>query len=322
MTGNDQIRHREARALVLAMWGNLFMAAAGVLAGFLSNSNAIIMDGLFSLVGFVSALMARRISARLGSGPDRLRPWGYAADEAIFVTFRSLILLGLVASALVSAAFNITGYLRGDMPPKLNFAPMLVYFVVIGVTCAGLWWVSHHAWIRSGRKSDILRLESRAAAFDGAITGAAGLGLGLVYAFGDGVLAPIAPIGDSLIVVALCLLAVGQYVAGFRGGLAELAGVTAPPAAIAAARRALRPALAEDGGELIDFSVSKIGRSHLITCYYNPRRPASAAEIDRLNLRLLADIAPVLPHSDVLLLVTGYGRRWPADLWPGEADPS
>lgn len=317
MPDDDQMKRREGQALVLAMWANLFMAAAGVLAGFLSNSNAIIMDGLFSLVGFVSALMARRISARLSSGPDRLRPWGYAADEAIFVTFRSLILLGLVVSALASSAFNIAAYLRGDMPPELHFGPMLIYFAGIGATCVGLWWISHQAWVRTGRKSDILKLESRAAAFDGAVTGAAGLGLGLVYAFGDGVLAPIAPIGDSLIVMMLCLLAVGQYITGFRGGLAELAGVTAAPATLATAWRSLRPIFTEDGGELIDISVSKMGRSHLVTCYYDPGRPITAAGIDSLNLRLLAEISPALPHADVLLLVTGYGRRWPDELWPG-----
>ena len=111
----------EGRSLLIAMWGNLLMAAAGIVAGVLSNSDAIMMDGLFSLIGFMSAFLGRRISARVDAGPDKIRPFGYAADEAIFSTFRSLTLLGLILFAFASAGMNVFGYLQGDMPAALNF---------------------------------------------------------------------------------------------------------------------------------------------------------------------------------------------------------
>lgn len=313
-TTDPQIARLEGRSLMLAMWGNLFMGAAGIAAGFASNSGAIMMDGLFSMIGFGSALLARRISRRLDAAPDRLRPYGYAADEAIFVTFRSLSLLGLVLFAVTMAAKNIYDYLTGTPPEPLNFGPMIGYFILIGATCAALWFSHHRAWTRTGRNSDILRLESRAAAFDGAITASAGIGLAGIYLLRDGWLAPIAPVGDSIIVIFLCLAAIGQYFGGFRAGLAELAGVSAAPAQIAAARRAARPALTGDGGRLTDLSVVKIGRSHLVTIYYDPGRPIEAAAVDDLNLRLLADIRAVLPRADVLLLITAFGRAWPPEL--------
>ncbi|AUH34844.1 cation transporter [Paracoccus tegillarcae] len=307
-------RTREARSLTIAMWGNLFMAAAGLLAGFLSNSGAIMVDGLFSMIGFLSALLARRISRKLDAGPDRLRPYGYAADEAIFVTFRSLSLLGLVLFAVTAAAKNIFDYMTGSVPEPLIFGPMIGYFSLIGATCFALWATHYRAWLKTGRKSDILQLEARAAAFDGLITAAAGMGLGLIYLLRDGPLGGLAPIGDSLIVLLLCLTVVGQYYGGFRAGLSELAGVTASPERIARARRAMRPALVADGGKLLDMSVMKLGRSFQVTVYYDPGRPITAEQIDTLNLRLQHGVQPTLPGGEVLLFITRYPRRWPGNM--------
>ncbi len=292
------------------------MAAAGLLAGVLSNSNAILMDGLFSLIGFGAALLGRRISLRIDAGPDNARPFGYAADEAIFSTFRSLSLLGLVLFAITSAVKTIYNYIGGTAPEPLTFGPMFVYFAVIGVTCILLWGFHYFTWRRTGRRSAILRLEAKAAMFDGLITAAAGIGLGAIYVFRDGPLAPIAPVGDSLIVLILCLLAIGTYVREFRGGLGELAGASASPEHVALARRALRTTIAENGGTLEDMSVTKLGREVLITVYYNPNRLISAAEIDALNLRMIEQARGPLPDADVLLVVTEHPRRWPEALNP------
>lgn len=112
------IRKRlESRALVVAMGKSLHGCRRNP-ASILSNSNAIMMDGLFSLIGFTSAVLGRRISQRIDAGPDKLRPFGYAADEAIFSTLRSLSLLGLVLFAITSALKSIYNYLNG-LPPSL-----------------------------------------------------------------------------------------------------------------------------------------------------------------------------------------------------------
>ena len=168
------------------MWGNLFMGAAGVLAALRSNSTAILMDGLFSLIGFAAALLGRRISRKVEAGPDRIRPMGYAADEALFSTSRAPSLLGLVAFAAASAGMNIYEHARGAPPPDLRFGPPLAYFVVVGATCLLLWALHRHAWSRTGRTSEILRLEVKASLFDGLMTAAAGAGLGRSTSFGTG----------------------------------------------------------------------------------------------------------------------------------------
>ncbi|CUH41802.1 cation transporter [Ruegeria atlantica] len=316
-TPNEERRKQlEGRALIIAMGGNLFMGAAGILAGILSNSNAIMMDGLYSLVGFGSAFLGRRISLKIDAGPDKRRPFGYAADEAIFSTFRSLSLLGLVLFAISNAIKNIYSYYNGMMPEPLIFGPMFIYFAAIGLTCVLIWAFHYFTWRQTGKTSAILRLESKAALFDGLFTAAAAIGLGAIYLFRDGALSAIAPVGDSIIVLFLCILAIGSYLRDFRGGLGELANATASPELLAAARRALRPAIAEDGGALRDMSVTKQGRTILITVYYNPLRAITAEEVDILNLRMVRDARRVIDGADVYLMISQYARRWPDEVNP------
>ncbi len=310
------IKSSEMRALAIAMAGSLFMGAAGVLAAVLSNSTAILMDGMFSLIAFSSALIGRKISRNVDAAPDRFRPLGYAAEEAVYVTFRSLSLIGLILFACGSAVMNIFNYLSGEAIAELQYEPMLIYFLVISLTCFGLWGIHRHTWRKTGKRSEILRLESKAAAIDGLLTVATAVGLGVIYWFGDGVLAPIAPIGDSIVVFLLCLAAVGQVSRDLRGGLGELLGVTARPEIVAKARRALRKTMAAAPGVVTDMSVVKLGRTYTVSVYYNPGCAITPAEVDRLNLALLADVRMVLPGSDVWLCISQYPRSWPENLVP------
>jgi predicted Co/Zn/Cd cation transporter (cation efflux family) len=305
------IKAREMQALSIAMVGSLFMGGSGVLAAILSNSTAIMMDGMFSLIGFTSAFIGRKISKNIDAAPDRFRPLGYAADEAVFVTFRSLSLIGLILFACGSAVMNILNYIQGEATPTLNYEPMLIYFIVISATCFGLWGVHRHTWKKTGEVSDILKLESKAAAIDGFMTVATALGLGMIYAFGDSFLAPIAPIGDSIVVFFLCLFAVRQVLRDLGGGLGELLGVTAQPEIIAKARRALRASVADLSGEVTDMSVVKLGRTYTVSVYYNPKQAITPQEIDDLNLTMITDVRKVVPGADVLLCISQYPRRWP-----------
>ncbi|MGI9367930.1 MAG: cation transporter [Ruegeria sp.] len=304
----EERQRLEGRALNVGMFGNLFMAIAGIVAAYLSHSQAILVDGLFSLIGFSAALLGKRVSRNAQRKPDKFRPYGYAGDEAIFTTFRSLSLLGLVTFAIANALFSIVGHFNGEPQPELIFAPMVSYFVIVGLTCFLLWFFHARAWAKTGKQSDILRLEKKAAAFDGFITGAAAVGLLGVHILKDGVLAPIAPIGDSVIVLLLCTTVIAQYFRDFIAGLGELAGVTAGPQHIAASRRAVRETLRADGGTMIDLSISKLGRLYTVMVYYDPLRPVSAAHVDELTLKLQSDISAMFDTAEVFVVVSQQGR--------------
>lgn len=118
----------------------------------------------------------------------------------------------------------------------------------------------------------------------------------------------IAPVGDSLVVLILCITVLAQYCRDFLAGLAELAGATAHPQDIASARRAIRGTLQSDGGILCDLTLTKTGRSYLAIVYYDPARPVRAEEMDHLTKTLNADIAATLTGAELCLVVTQTDR--------------
>ncbi len=75
----------ERQSLQVGMGANLFMAVAGVVAAYASRSDALLVDGLYSGVNFVSAIIAARISASILRPADRMYPFGYDAYEALYV---------------------------------------------------------------------------------------------------------------------------------------------------------------------------------------------------------------------------------------------
>ncbi|MCA0905705.1 cation transporter [Ruegeria marisrubri] len=304
----DKTQNLERRAMIVGMAGNLVMCGLGLYAGYLSHSQAIQLDGLFSLIGFAAAYLGLRVAQRIARGPDKFRPYGYAADEAIFVTFRALALFGLVLFAMINAVLNILGHFDGTPRPSLNPGPMLPYFTAVGTLCTALFGFHRWCWIRTDRKSGLLRLESQAAAFDGLVTAAAAVGLLGIGYYSNGLLAPIAPIGDSLVVLILCVTVLAQYFRDFLAGLAELAGVTAQPQEIASARRAIRDTLEKDGGVLRDLTLTKTGRSYLAVVYYDPTRPVRAEEMDHLTKTLNLDVAANLTGAELCLVVTQTDR--------------
>lgn len=304
----SEIFRREKRSMIVAMIGSVVMGVAGVAAGLLGNSAAIMMDGLFSTIAFIFAFLGLRVSQRLKNSPDNVRPMGYAAEESLFTTFRSLTILGLIIFAAGSAAISIYAYFAYGEVSGLVFGPILVYFFVIGAFCVFLWAFHYRNWVLSGRRSDILRLEAKAAAFDGLLTGIVAVGFVVVYFFQDGIIAPVVPIADSLIVLTLCLAVVGQFWNDFKVGVGELVGATAQPSEVAAARRAARPVLKETAGRVQDFTVIKMGRTYVVTIYYNPMSKVLACEVDTLQDKLTQAIHRVLQGAEVFVLISERSR--------------
>jgi divalent metal cation (Fe/Co/Zn/Cd) transporter len=314
MTDASQNQRLEQGALRTSKWANLFMAAAGILAACLSNSQALLVDGLFSLIGFAAAVIGTRVSRDALRAPDARRPFGYGSEETVFTTFRALSLLALVVFAIFTATMTIAAYLQFGEAEELNFTVIVVYFVVIMAVCLGLWLVHRRSWIRTGRRSAILRLEADAALFDGILSLGAGAGL-LLLPFLDGTpLGWIVPVGDSVVVLLLCLFLVRTYWREFRQGLAELSGAAARPGELRAARQAVREIIAAEDGDIVDVALVKTGRQFEAAVFYDPAAPVDATFVDGLTRRLERALEATIGPATVYVLISASGRSWPRTL--------
>lgn len=297
---NQQI---ESESLEAGKWANLLMALAGVAAAFASHSDALLVDGLYSGVNFVSAIVAARISVAVARPADRGYPFGYDAYEALYVTFRSLVLLGVMAFAVFSALGKITTYATGGEVPELVFGPILVYSIVMVTICLALGAWHYHNWRRSGGRSEILKTESRAAVVDAVISGGAGGGLLAASLLRGTGLGFIVPVADSVVVLVMCAFIVRQPAMMFLGALREVAGAAAEPAAVERVRSRVRELLRDRPYDLLEVAVTKMGRTHFTVAYVKPDAPVDGNAADALWKELDAALRELLGQAKTEIVI-------------------
>lgn len=278
----------ERHSLQVSKWGNLFMAVAGIAASYYSHSLALLVDGLYSAVNFGAAMIAARITTLVNRPPDTRYPWGYDALESLYVTFRSLVLLGILAIAVILAGTKIVDYLSGEEIEPLVFGPIIVYTIVVVTICFTLSWWQHYNWKRTGGKSEILKTESHAAFIDGMISAGAGGALILVSFLKDTALEVLVPIADSLVVLILTACIIREPVGIFLNALKELAGEKAASPQSRQIHRLATEILEDEGYDIFDIAINKLGRRHLVIAAINKEGAVTATELDQVRQRLLA----------------------------------
>lgn len=149
----------EQRALRISMFGALVLAALGIGFAIFSGSEAILMDGVFSALGFFMALMTLYVS-RLAIRPDdEVFQYGYAHFTPLMNVLKSLVMAVLCCFALLSA---ISTLLSGGQPMAVGSA--VLYALIASLTSSGLFFYLKGAAKRSG--SVLVSLDAQAARMD------------------------------------------------------------------------------------------------------------------------------------------------------------
>ena len=308
-TSQKSMAQLERNSLETGKWGNLFMACAGILAAWASNSDALLVDGLYSGVNFLSAIVAARVGMSILRQPDQKRPFGYDADEAIYVTFRSMALIGILAFAMFNAIQKIIRYSLGGEVPALNFGPILLYVIAMVTICAGLALMHHRTYVKTGRRSEVLVTERRAAIVDGVLSGAAGLALLMVPFLKGTAFAFLIPIADAIVVLLLSALILPAPIRAFRAALGEIAGESATAEKISRVRQSLADSVAGLDVKVVDLAVMKLGRRYSVVGYLNPDHVVLAKDVDRFNDGFQERCAKILGDVRTEIILTERPRQ-------------
>lgn len=272
----------EQRSLSAAKWGSLLMALAGVAAAVTSHSDALMVDGLYSGVNFFAAIIAARVGQQVMSAPDATYPLGQDAAEPIYVTFRALVLLGVMVFAAMSAGGKVITFWSGGDVVALNYGPILIYVVAMVAICFSLSAFHFLNLRRSGGKNAILRTEAQAALFDGLLTAGAGSALLMSQWLVGTFLAPIIPIVDSLIVLLLVVVILPQPIEILRHALKQLMGAAASSDGHQAAVGEVM-ARHSESFDLLRVDVLPMGRRDSVVVRARPRHGVTGLDVDQLR---------------------------------------
>lgn len=93
----------ERRSLIWSSASNLLIGAVGLTVFSISSSQAILLDGLFNLAYFATALMSLKVAKLVQQGDDKYFPFGYFSFEPLVNGLKGVLVLGVTITALIGA---------------------------------------------------------------------------------------------------------------------------------------------------------------------------------------------------------------------------
>jgi predicted Co/Zn/Cd cation transporter (cation efflux family) len=250
--------------------------------------------------------MASRICRNVVRPPDRGWPYGYEGQEALYVLFRSLVLLGVIGFGLSSSVGTLIAWWGGAVIAPLRLEPVAIYTFAITGCCALLAWRHQRDWRRTGSVSLLLQTEARHARIDALITLATGLALLASPLLLGTPLSVLASITDPLLVLLVSLVLLREPWTALRQEMDQAAGCSADQDVLECTRAVFMQQLVGLQLQMMDFTVQQLGRTAFVVVYINPVQPQDGFGIDGLRHQIDQRCSSALGRpvrSEVILTV-------------------
>lgn len=294
IASESTVLQAERRSLHTYMLAMLVLAVFGFVVYAITRVAATQLDGVISLINAGAAFIAARLAVTSSRPADAESPYGRLALENLYALFRSLMILGVVIVGVVTNVIKVLEYLITGKGSEPEFGLAAVYTALCAVVCFGLKW-NHQRINRSiNGASALLRVEATAAKMEGLISAGICASLLLVAVIPEGTFITserfnVKDIGDSIIVLILCAVLVGEPARQIRLEFGRLSGRRADPALDASVLAALAAVDEEHRGALehqltlVDSLAISRGKAIDVDMRVSYTGKMSVAELDELR---------------------------------------
>jgi cation diffusion facilitator family transporter len=205
----------EQRALKLSIVGAAGMAFLGILFALLTRSQAIMLDGLFSLIGFAMGFATLKVARMVNQPDDQQFHFGYASFEPFVNLAKGLIITFLAIFALYSAVDALS---HGGRPIASGYA--LLYAIVGAAGCFVIASIQRRTAAKTG--SPLVEVDARSWLIDGLLTSAVCIAFLIVVLMERTEWVVYTPYADPVIVIGLVAFAAPLPFTIIRNNLRQL----------------------------------------------------------------------------------------------------
>ena len=272
----DRVEKRTLRITVVA---NLIMATAGWITYDLTGSQAMLLDGNFSFVLAIATIIAIYISKNKHK-KTKTFPFGSYVYEAAFVLSKGLLILGIIIVAFLQNSIKIIDYFQGEKLEPVVLTPIYYYTIFILILTLALLWFFNSQNKKINNQSSMLLVEAESAKVDGILTLATGLTFFLIsFIVAGSKLDLLLYIGDSIIVVLLCLVMLASPISIIKNAFIELGGGSIQDQKV---KQNMESAIEKiiSGQLSFELFITKLGSGYLIIIYVD-------AETETINVKEL-----------------------------------
>ncbi len=182
------------------------MAVSGIVFGILAKSSAIILDGLFSTILFLTLILAVFIQKIASQPVSYLYPYSKWRLDSIYILFKVLILLGILVYTLFDTSFTLVDYFVDNKIPEAVNGYWIIMYSIIKICAAIPPLLIYRSYRKKcNDKSEFLKIEQKSVIIDASIT------LGILFGFLTlGQIEVVEPIADPLILMFLAFFLLKQ----------------------------------------------------------------------------------------------------------------
>ncbi len=294
----------ERNGLLLSVFGALGMAGLGIGFALLTESDAVMLDGFFSLIGAAVGMVAIRVAALVQQPDDEHFHFGYAAYEPMLNLAKGILIAFVTLFALLSAVIVI---IDGGREIKGNL--VVVYALIAAAGCLII--AAIQRGIARRTESPLVAVDSKNWLIDGLISGAVAVAFFVVVLLGDGPLAAFAPYADPAVVVLLSVLTAPIPISIIRTNWRQLLGKAPETEILEEAHRRVDRACESLSGFTPTLRILETGRTFYLQLYLieNPgTEPRTVEQLDEIRAAMYSKLTEGSSDIGVDIIFTREDR--------------
>ncbi len=280
MPGKSHVQS-EQKALRYSLYGAVGFVVLALGFAMLTNSDAILFDGIYSLIAFCVTLLTLRV-AKLAERPDDEQfHFGYTAMEPTLNLFKALFILVACVYAGVEA---IKRLLAGGNPAEYGLA--VFYGAAATLGCFAVAWLMS----RAGRltRSDLVTVEAKTWFMDGLLSSAVFLGFLGAWWLEHSPWPQYAPLVDPVLLITIVILALPVPLGILKDSLREIVWMAPSEPLVDEIEQRLLDSLGDVDYEHVELRVTKRGRNTYVLVHIvvgDDFTITSIAELDTIRNR-------------------------------------
>lgn len=219
-------RQIERQSLIISIIVNAVTGLAGLAVYIVTDLNALLLDGVFSLIASLSALVGLFISRR-SHWRTASFPQGLFFLEPLYAVIKSLAVLFLLLITFLETSATAYAYFVNQIGHQIETGPVLPYTMTTGLICLLLGLYNSRQNDRINNMSTMLKSETKGNYIDAVISLGIGFAAFLLYFIAiEGPLGFLHYTGDFFITVILVLFSIKEPIAILISSFRELTYAT------------------------------------------------------------------------------------------------
>jgi cation diffusion facilitator family transporter len=250
----------EQRALKISMFSTIFFVVLGLSFAFLTHSNSILFDGIFSLIAFSIGILTLKVAQYAERPDDDTFHYGYSQFEPLINVFKSLFVLAACAFALFSAVQSL---LVGGNSMEFGFA--VIYGIIATTGCYVIGF--YLRYVAKKINSGLLRVDAMEWLIDGTLSFGILIGFVIAYFLQQTIWYGFTPYIDPVLLIIIITIALPFPLKILFDNTREVISMAPPEPVVDEIEHQLNQATRDIPLDDYDFRVSKKGRNTFLRVY-------------------------------------------------------